>query len=192
MYFINKLDIIIKDNQYCMVSSLFYRNSFLLFSFILASCSNINKPAAPLPDRIERKSNDNGKIMGDGFLVFGGPQKTAGENKGEVFSNTNTYLWNASLAVLDFIPLVSADKVGGVIVTDWYQPDNANDRTKLKIQITSPYLEVSALKVSVYKQRFQAGRWIDIIQSDLKIAHDLEMLILTKARELRVLKNSQE
>lgn len=164
-----------------------YRNLYILSSFILASCSNINKPAESLPDRIEKRNNQNGKIMGDGFLVFGGPQKKYDSVKGESYSSTNTPLWNASLAVLDFIPLVSADKVGGVIITDWYQPDNAKDRTKIKVQITSSHLEVSALKVTVNKQNMVSGRWVDATHADPKTAHDLEMLILTKARELHVL-----
>lgn len=141
---------------------------------------------------MEKRDNQNGKLMGDGFLVFGGVQKKNEEATGQISSNTNSHLWNASLAVLDFIPLISIDKVGGVIVTDWYQPEKAQDRTKVKVQINGPYLEVKALRVTVYKQNLHNGRWIDVSQTDSKAAHELEMLILTKARELRVLKNERD
>ncbi len=171
---------------------LLYKYVYFLFSVLLTSCSNLNKPAQPFPDRMERRDNQNGKLMGDGFLVFGGPQKKNEEVSGQISSNTNSHLWNASLAVLDFIPLISIDKVGGVIVTDWYQPENAQDRTKVKVQINGPYLEVKALKVSVYKQNLNHGRWVDVSHTDTKAAHELEMLILTKARELRVIKNERD
>ncbi len=32
----------------------------------------------------------------------------------------NAYLWRASLDTLSFMPLLSADPYGGVIITDWY------------------------------------------------------------------------
>ena len=35
------------------------------------------------------------------------------------FSSSNP-MWRASLEILDFLPLVTVDYSGGVIITDWY------------------------------------------------------------------------
>ena len=32
----------------------------------------------------------------------------------------NSYLWRAAVDTLSFAPLITADRNGGVIVTDWY------------------------------------------------------------------------
>ena len=39
-----------------------------------------------------------------------------------------TLLWRASLDMLDFMPLISANYSGGIIITDWYsENDNPNE-----------------------------------------------------------------
>src|SRR4051812_33943304 len=43
----------------------------------------------------------------------------------------NGFLWRATLDTLAFMPLVSADPYGGVIITDWYaDPAVPNERFK--------------------------------------------------------------
>ena len=50
----------------------------------------------------------------------------------------NSYLWRASLDTLSFMPLMSADPFGGVIITDWFTPqESANERFKLTVYILS-------------------------------------------------------
>ena len=43
------------------------------------------------------------------------------------FANANP-LWRASLDVIDFMPLLSVDYGGGIIITDWYGEENENDQ----------------------------------------------------------------
>ena len=43
------------------------------------------------------------------------------QNKGGVFDfASSNELWRASLDVISFMPLVSANYSGGIIITDWY------------------------------------------------------------------------
>ena len=39
----------------------------------------------------------------------------------------NSFLWRASLDTVSFMPLVSADPFGGVIITDWYTAPEVED-----------------------------------------------------------------
>ena len=54
------------------------------------------------------------------------------ENQGGVFDfASSNELWRASLDTLDFMPLISADYGGGLIITDWYSDQgNSNDSIK--------------------------------------------------------------
>ena len=49
------------------------------------------------------------------------------------FASSNE-LWRASLDVIDFMPLTSANYSGGIIITDWYS-DNGNDGESIKFVI---------------------------------------------------------
>ena len=49
------------------------------------------------------------------------------------FASSNE-LWRASLDVIDFMPLASANYSGGMIITDWYS-DNKNPKESIKLTI---------------------------------------------------------
>ena len=61
----------------------------------------------------------------------------------------NAYLWRATLDTLSFMPLVSADPFGGVIITDWYSPPATPDeRFKVNAYILSKQLTANAIQVT--------------------------------------------
>lgn len=97
----------------------------------------------------------------------------------------NSYLWQASLDTLSFMPLLQTDSNGGVIVTDWYaNPNAAGERLKVTVSILDQDLRADALRVAASRQVLQNGQWID---APVKAAtvQKLEEIILTKARDLR-------
>ncbi len=97
----------------------------------------------------------------------------------------NAYLWRASLDTLAFMPLVSADPFGGVIITDWYVPPaTPNERFKVNAYILSKQLTADALQVSVFHQVQQDGQWIDT-PADPSTASGLEDRILAQAADLQ-------
>ena len=49
------------------------------------------------------------------------------------FSTSNP-MWRASLEILDFLPLSTVDYSGGMIITDWYSEDNANEAIKITVR----------------------------------------------------------
>jgi uncharacterized protein YraI len=98
----------------------------------------------------------------------------------------NSYLWHASLDTMSFMPLVSADPFGGVIITDWYVATSAPDeRLKVTIYISDRTLRADGLKVVVFRQTRNGNSWSDA-QPSPDTAHKLEDAILTRARELRL------
>jgi ABC-type oligopeptide transport system substrate-binding subunit len=98
----------------------------------------------------------------------------------------NSYLWRATLDTLNFMPLASADPVGGVVISDWYAaPDKPDEHMKVTVYILDRRLRADAVKVSVFRQTRGATGWADAqINPDTGIK--LENAILARARELRL------
>jgi hypothetical protein len=98
----------------------------------------------------------------------------------------NSYLWHASLDTLSFLPLVSADPFGGVIISEWYvAPTSPDERLKVTVYIMDRALRADGLKVVVFRQTRNGTAWQDA-QPSPDTAHKLEDSILTRARELRL------
>ncbi|GLQ61147.1 DUF3576 domain-containing protein [Gluconobacter japonicus] len=97
----------------------------------------------------------------------------------------NAYLWRGAIDTLSFMPLASADAVGGVILTDWYQPPASKDeRFKIAAYVLDRRMRSDALRVSVFRQVRQDGEWQDTPVSATTTS-DITTRILTRARQLR-------
>lgn len=161
-----------------------------LFSLvcILSDCSADLAPKegqeAPI-GRDEARKYADGRLLGDDFLLFGA-QKKYDPNAGGTM-RVNPHLWQASLDVTSFMPLASSDAAGGVIITDWYTSgDKPNERIKLTINISDRVLRSDALKIIMYKQaKGRNGDWVNATV-DASAMRQMEDLILTKARDLKV------
>lgn len=136
-------------------------------------------------DRSERGAgSDSGTVFGEGGL-FGGDSKNQSDN-GATGVGVNSLLWRASLDTISFMPLVSADPFGGVIITDWYTPPQTPDeRFKVNIYILGRALRADGVRASVFRQTNQGGTWADSPVA-LNTSTDLENAILTRARQLRM------
>jgi hypothetical protein len=65
----------------------------------------------------------------------------------------NAYLWRATLDTLNFMPLASADPVGGVVISDWYAaPEKPDEHMKVTVYILDRRLRADAVKVNVFRQ----------------------------------------
>ena len=158
------------------------------FVLFLVGCSgssdqqNSNVPESP---EIRRKFGF-GSLLGDEGLTFT-TKSIRGRTKNEdVGMRVNSYLWQASLATLDFMPLISSDAVGGVLITDWHPVNNnPNEQVKVMVRVKSCELSADSLSVSIHKRYYQRnGVWLtkEIAPA---VNTQLEMLILERARDLR-------
>ncbi len=131
------------------------------------------------------RKQEDGTLFGPGGL-FG--SKNAQKDDLGTGVAVNAYLWRASLDTINFIPLVSADPFGGVIITDWYTPsETPNERMKVQVTILDRELRADGVRVSVFKQQTapRGGNWVDA-QVDPRTNIDIENAILTRARQLRI------
>ncbi len=163
------------------------KNSFILLSgsIFLSACENMNvSNDEKIQTRREQKYHDMDKVFGDDAFTLGGDRDSS--SKGEIGVGVNSFLWRASLDTISFIPLKSADPFGGVILTEWYSPSTTpNERIKVDILIIDRQLRADGVKVSVFRQKRQGNDWIDQ-PVDAQTATQLENVILTRARQLRI------
>ena len=134
--------------------------------------------------------HDAGRAQGQSRLGDtgggGGMFKGAKAKGGDAGIGVNSFLWRASLDTLNFMPLVSADPFGGVIITDWYtNPEKPNERFKATVYILDTRLRADALKVSIFKQQLTANGWSDA-PTDAETGVQIENAILTKARQYKL------
>ena len=117
--------------------------------------------------------------------IFKGDSKN--NNRGGAGIAVNTYLWRASLDTLSFMPLLSADPFGGVIITDWYSTsEKPKEKFKIVAYILDKSLRVDAIKIAVFKKiKNENGEWIDH-KSNKVLKNKVEDAILTKARKIKI------
>ena len=96
------------------------------------------------------------------------------------FANANP-LWRASLDIIDFMPLLSVDYGGGIIITDWYGEENENDAIKITIQFLSNEVRSDALNIKVFKKNCQINKNCKIISSQSELNSELKLSILKTA-----------
>lgn len=122
----------------------------------------------------------------EGLTLFGGSDKPVEPGAGNGIA-VNSYLWRASLDTISFMPLASADPFGGVIITDWYTPPEAqSERFKVTIYILGRDLRADGVRASIFRQvRSADGNWVDT-NVEPKVGTDIENAILVRARQLRI------
>lgn len=90
----------------------------------------------------------------------------------------NRYLWNASLEVLNFLPIQSIDPFTGVIVTGYGTPPGGGRSYRATIKVSDPALDARSLKVAL-----QGAGGAAVAPDTVRAVEDA---ILTRARQLRV------
>ena len=97
------------------------------------------------------------------------------------FASSNE-LWRASLDVLDFMPLTSANYSGGIIITDWYsEQGNAEESIKITIRFLSNEVRSDAVDVDVFYKKCVAVNNCKINKQDGQLKKEITRQILAKA-----------
>ena len=150
--------------------------------------SGINKDLA-IRDA-ETRLQSGGGLFGRGGLsvggILGGNDQKKNTSTGMIAMSVNPFLWRAALETIDFMPLSSADQIGGTIITDWYSTsDNEKERCKLNIFITGINLNTENLRVVSFCQEFKNPTWVNK-ETEKENNIKIENAILNKAKKLKL------
>ena len=138
----------------------------------------------------ETRLQSGGGLFGKGGMslggIIGGNDQQENKSAGMIAMSVNPFLWRAALETIDFMPLSSADQIGGTIITDWYSTSgNEKERCKLNIFITGINLKTENLRVVSFCQEFKNPTWVNketAKENNIKI----ENAILNKAKKLKL------
>ena len=166
----------------------FFKNYFFIFvlSLFILSCKgpdgNFKIPGGdarkfPADPKLRVKKNLE---EGRGFKlnnVFDGP-------KGGVFDfASSNELWRASLDTIDFMPLLSVNYSGGIIVTDWYSSEESlsGESVKISIRFLTNEVRADALDIKVFNRKCNNVSNCIISEVNDELAPELKKQILKKA-----------
>ena len=146
---------------------------------MLSSCNALKyrpvsaKDYPPEPEKRIKKNIEEGR----GIRIWKNRKKGGTFD----FASSNA-LWRASLDTINFMPLLTADYGGGIIVTDWYNSTNdENQSIKISIQFLSNEIRSDALDIKVFKKNCEIDKNCKIVNSEGKLNNELKLAILKKA-----------
>ena len=151
-----------------------------LVLLILSSCGGFKLPkpgdARKIPASGKERALKNLK-EGRGVSLGGlAKRKTTYE-----FSTSNP-MWQAAFDVIDFMPLVTVDYAGGMIITDWYADANTtNDSLKFTIRFLSNEIRADSLKIIIHKKTCKTQSTCIVQKIASKLEDTIRSQIITKA-----------
>lgn len=142
---------------------------------ILAGCGGGGIFSNDLPSETRRQLEESGALPDeDRETVFDLFRSADDPN---VTVQVNRYLWNASLEILNFMPVEAADPFTGILQFGFGTPPGGNQSYRATVFVTDPALEARSLRVSVESRNGAVSR---------ETALQIENAILTRARQLRI------
>jgi hypothetical protein len=113
-------------------------------------------------------------LIGTLAACGGGPTPTP---RGTENVAVNRYLWAASLDVLSFLPVQSADPFTGVITTGFGTPPGSGRAYRATVQVSDPAMDARSLNVALQSRNGPVA---------LETQRAIEDAILSRARQLRI------
>ena len=161
------------------MNSLFKFKSLLLLCATLQACSTAEKAEIDKADaeKVTSSSTDQVKKKGIVLIDDNGKLGDLFKSGGDEIGSVNKYLWQASIEVLNFLPINSADPFSGIIVFSKGKAPGSSQSYDATVYISDPALDARSLSVTV---RSSDGT----ISSAAK--REIESAILSRARQLRL------
>ena len=147
---------------------------------VLNSCQALKyKPtkAGEVPvsadDRVQKNMEE-----GRGFRLL-----DINKQKGGTFDfASSNVLWRASLDTIDFMPLISANYSGGIIITDWYNDGSSNNQSvKISIRFLSNEIRSDALDIKIFTKNCSTNIDCKVHENKGNLVFELKKSILKKA-----------
>ena len=155
----------------------------ILSIFTLTSCGPFKykpvdaKEVSPDPDERVKKNIEEGKS----FKLFG-EQGLGGRTTTTYEFASSNELWRATLDIIDFMPLTTANYSGGIIVTDWYSDNqNLNENIKITVRFLTNEIRSDALDLKIFYRNCDSSNKCKIIEKEGNLSKELKKEILKKA-----------
>ena len=140
------------------------------------------------PDPV-KKARETAARGGGLFGEIGG-QKSSGQT---LNFGTSNVLWRATLKSLEFLPLISSDYSGGILIYDWYsQSNNPKEQIKISVQFLNNELRSDSIKITAHKKICETAERCSNSTLDQNFANSIKDSIMTSARTLKIEETKKE
>ncbi|MDB2371906.1 DUF3576 domain-containing protein [Amylibacter sp.] len=158
---------------------LFKCKSLLLLCFILQACSSADKADIDNAgdEKITSSTTNQTKKKGIVLLDDNGKLGDLFKSGGDEIGSVNKYLWQASIEVMSFLPINSADPFSGIIVFGKGKAPGSSQSYDATVYISDPALDARSLSVTVRSSNGTVS---------LEAKREIEQAILSRARQLRL------
>lgn len=168
-----------KINSFILKACLLFTMSIFLYSCgkstsgtFLPGGNARENPADPML-RVQKNIED-----GKGFRLM---DKVDERGSGNFEFASSNELWRASLDVIDFMPLTSANYSGGIIITDWFSENSEGESIKITIRFLSNEIRADALEIKVFYKKCNVNFNCKVTEKSSNLSVELQKEILKKA-----------
>ncbi len=154
---------------------------FILIS-LLQSCQALKFKRSDVKDNPINDADKREKNIKEGKGIRMGGNKGSGSFD---FATSNE-MWRATIEILDFVPLATADYGGGVIITDWYKDDlDSKESIKIMVNFLSNEIRADGLKIKVYKKICHNGQNCNTKLMSSTLENEIKLAVLKKAAQIK-------
>ncbi len=119
---------------------------------------------------------------GRGFRLDNTIDKIRGNGRGGNFEfASSNELWRATLDIIDFMPLTSANYSGGIIITDWYSSNDSEESIKVIVRFLTNEIRSDAIDINVFYKNCRSEMSCKVSQKDGVLKNELRSEILKQA-----------
>ncbi len=153
---------------------------WLISSLFLYSCNgkmpgSDAREISPDPRERVKKNLSEGK----GFRLS---ESFGGDKGGNFDFASSNELWRASLDIIEFMPIATANYSGGILITDWYsENENLNESIKISIRFLTNEVRSDALSIKIFYKKCKTLMNCVISEHDGNLKNELNKEILKKA-----------
>ena len=152
----------------------------IFFLIALVSCGKIGGVDAKKFPADPKQRVKNNLEQGKGFRLMDKMKGKSGNTNFE-FASSNE-LWRASLDIIDFMPIATANYSGGIIVTDWYSDnENSNESIKITIRFLTNEIRSDAVDLKIFYKICKDLNNCSVNERTNDLAKELKKEILKKA-----------
>ena len=136
------------------------------------------KKFPPNPKERVKKNLEEGK----GFRLSSKLKEIGKGNGGNFDFASSNSLWRATLDVIDFMPLATANYSGGIIVTDWYSDDiNSKESLKFTIRFLTNEIRSDAIDLKIFYRICSNLNNCSVSENTGQLVNELKKEILKQA-----------
>ena len=168
--------------------------NLLIPIIILSSCSTKSNKDENIftQEKFEPSAYERAKNFADKnpVTLFG---KDSKEKNSNFEFGTSNVLWRATLKTLDFIPLVTVDYSGGIIITDWYSEGKLNkEQIKIQVRFLSTDLRSESIQINSYKKICETSNECTNLAGNENFNKEIKDLIINSARQIKIEDNKRK